>query len=300
MAQLAALAAALEPGCRLARAWPLAGGVSAQVTALELVRADGQPQRLVLRQYGAADLARDPQIAEHEFRLLQTLRAASLAVPAALARDQGDGLLPGPWIAIEFVEGAAELAPAERDAAIAQLAEALAGLHRLDPAGLGVGFLPRLAGQVAAALAHPPASPDETLGERQIRAALARDWPPAQPGRVALLHGDYWPGNLLWRDGRLAAIIDWEDAALGDPLADLANCQLELLWAWGPAAMRQLTDCYQAVAAPNLATLPLWQLWAALRPCGKLAGWGLAPEDELRMRERHGWFVAQALSALGA
>jgi aminoglycoside phosphotransferase (APT) family kinase protein len=38
-----------------------------------------------------------------------------------------------------------------------------------------------------------------------------------------LLHGDFWPGNALWRDGALVAILDWEDAAIGDPLADVAN-----------------------------------------------------------------------------
>jgi aminoglycoside phosphotransferase (APT) family kinase protein len=38
-----------------------------------------------------------------------------------------------------------------------------------------------------------------------------------------VLHGDYWPGNVLWRDGRLVGVIGWEEAAFGDPLADLAN-----------------------------------------------------------------------------
>jgi aminoglycoside phosphotransferase (APT) family kinase protein len=34
---------------------------------------------------------------------------------------------------------------------------------------------------------------------------------------------------VLWRDGRIVAVIDWEDAQVGDPLADLANTRLELL-----------------------------------------------------------------------
>ena len=51
----------------------------------------------------------------------------------------------------------------------------------------------------------------------------------------ALLHGDYWPGNVLWEDGRLAAIIDWEDASVGDPLVDVSNARLEILWVFGPS-----------------------------------------------------------------
>lgn len=280
------------------RAWPLAGGVSAQVTALELAGPGGATRRLVLRQYGAADLGRDPQIAEHEFELLRALHAAGMPVPAPIAFDQSNTLLPSPFLVIELVEGTAELAPEQRAPAIPQLARALAGLHRLDPAGLALGFLPRASDMVAAALARPPAAPDDALGEGTIRAALA-GWPPAERNRAAVLHGDYWPGNVLWRAGRLAAIIDWEDAALGDPLADLANCRLELLWAWGHEAMQQFTAEYLAAAPIDTAALPCWELWAALRPCGKLQSWGLAPEDERRMRELHGWFVAQALMHFG-
>lgn len=296
--QYSTLVALLAPSSTLVRAWPLAGGVSAQVTALELAGPGGATRRLVLRQYGAADLRRDPQIAEHEFRLLQALQAAGMPVPTPVAYDQSNTLLPSPFLAIEFVDGATELAPEQRAATIPQLAAALARLHRLEPGSLGLSFLPRAAELVAAALARPPSAPDDSLGEGTIRAALA-GWPSAEPERAAVLHGDYWPGNVLWREGRLAALIDWEDAMLGDSLADLANCRLELLWAWGPEAMRQFTAEYLAAAPLDLAELPRWELWAALRPCGKLAGWGLAPADEARMRELHRWFVAQALGALG-
>jgi aminoglycoside phosphotransferase (APT) family kinase protein len=38
----------------------------------------------------------------------------------------------------------------------------------------------------------------------------------------ALLHGDLGPEHLLVRDGRLAGVIDWSDARLGDPALDYA------------------------------------------------------------------------------
>lgn len=153
---------------------------------------------------------------------------------------------------------------------------------------------------VAAALARPPAAPDDALGEGTIRAALA-GWPPADATAPQPLHGDYWPGNVLWRAGRLAAIIDWEDAALGDPLADLANCQFELLWAWGRGAMQQFTAEYLAAAPIDTAALgragSCGQRSAAVRQAAELGP--RAPEDERRMRELHGWFVAQALMHFG-
>ena len=64
-----------------------------------------------------------------------------------------------------------------------------------------------------------------------------------------LLHGDFWPGNILWRYGQLVAVIDWEDAALGDPLADVANSRLEILWAFGIDAMQSFTHYYQSLTA---------------------------------------------------
>jgi aminoglycoside phosphotransferase (APT) family kinase protein len=60
-----------------------------------------------------------------------------------------------------------------------------------------------------------------------------------------LLHGDYWPGNVLWHDGKIVAVIDWEDARLGDPLIDLAMSRLDLVWICGIYAMHMFTEQYQ-------------------------------------------------------
>lgn len=126
-----------------------------------------------------------------------------------------------------------------------------------------------------------------------MRAALAAG-PPARRNPPVLLHGDYWPGNALWRDDRLVAIIDWEDAAVGDPLADLANARLELLWALGEEAMRRFTARYLALAASDTTDLPYWDLWAALRPLGRFEAWAADAVARAAMRERHGWFVEEA------
>ena len=128
---------------------------------------------------------------------------------------------------------------------------------------------------------------------------MAAAWPPPRRNPPALLHGDVWPGNLLWRGGRLQAVIDWEDAALGDPLADLANARLELFIAHGEDAMAALTRHYLALSEIDATTLPLWDLWAALRPIAGLPGWGLAPAAEHRLRERHRAFTDKALAAVG-
>lgn len=139
-------------------------------------------------------------------------------------------------------------------------------------------------------------TPDEALSETRIRAALAAASPASGP--VRLLHGELWPGNTLWRGGTLSAALDWEDAALGDPLADVGKTRLELLFFQGDRAMQDVTRAYAGATGADLTALPSWDLHAALRPCRRLHTWGLEPEAERTMRERHAWFVRAALDAL--
>jgi aminoglycoside phosphotransferase (APT) family kinase protein len=114
-----------------------------------------------------------------------------------------------------------------------------------------------------------------------------------EPG--VLLHGDLWPGNVLWRDGRIAAILDWEDAAIGDPLRDLAVSRLELLWAYGRGAMDDLTHRYRS-AQPHvdLRGLPRRDLKVARRLLPQLQRWGFDADTDRTMRRRGEAFAAEA------
>lgn len=288
----------LLPGGKLLRAWPLTGGVSAQVTALEIQLPDGTTQKRLVRRHGPNDLATDPHIAAHEFSLLQQLHAAGLSVPAPLSFDESGEIFPTPYIVIEFIEGQTEFSPADLNNFIQQFAEALANIHRFNLAAHDLSFLPNRTQIATRKLAHHPDRLDDSLQEGRIRAALEPVWPPTQHNPTTLLHCDCWPGNLLWRSGQLAAVIDWEDAALGDPLADLANSRLELLWAFGDEAMQQFTATYQSLMQLDLTNLPYWDLYAALKPAFQLSEWAANPEAEANMRAHHHRFVAQAFEAL--
>jgi aminoglycoside phosphotransferase (APT) family kinase protein len=127
---------------------------------------------------------------------------------------------------------------------------------------------------------------------------LEAAWPLPRHNEPVLLHGDFWPGNILWRNGRIVAVIDWEDAAIGDPLADLANSRLEILWAFGINAMQSFTRQYQSMTAIDFANLPYWDLCVALRRIDQIGLWGLDEMGEREMRERHRWFVEEAFERL--
>ena len=288
----------IDRDARLIRAWPLEGGVSAEVTALEIEAGGGAVTKVVVRRHGPRDLAANPHVAAEEFKLLRTLRARGLAVPAPRHLDESGDIFPSPVLVVDFVEGTVVESSAAKRAHLDKLAHFLAALHRVDATDPGLAFLGDRASFVAAKLGEHRQRPDDSLSQGEIRERLRAVWPPPAHNRNVVLHGDFWLGNVLWRGDDLAAVIDWEDAAAGDPLADLANARLEIFWVRGSRAMAAFTQTYLALTDVDAAALPCWDLWAALRPASTFAGWGLDAATERTMRDGHREFVAQALSKL--
>jgi aminoglycoside phosphotransferase (APT) family kinase protein len=298
--QISELLRAASPGWRLVRAWPMSGAMSARVSAIEAEQPDGQRATLVLRQYGAANLKSDPHAAQTEYRLLQLLAAAGQPVPQPYLADESREILPGPYLLQELIDGQPVEDPTDLTDFTGQLAGALAALHDCGFARAEVGFLADVRDHFARKLGTGSPRPDEYLREIAVRAELEAGWPPALLNRPVVLHGDYWPGNVLFRDGRLVGIIDWEDALFGDPLADLAVTRLEISWFYGPAAAQTLTDQYLALRRDvDTATLPLWDLRAALRAIGfGMQDWGLPAAKLASMRAAHRTFISSALGKL--
>lgn len=105
----------------------------------------------------------------------------------------------------------------------------LAALHRLDPAALDIPAL----GPVRSAREHVTQELDtwQRLYEQHgshtdplIEFALGwlRRNIPAYDAPVVLVQGDTGPGNFLYADGRVKAILDWELSHWGDPMDDIA------------------------------------------------------------------------------
>lgn len=262
---------------------PLVGGVSARVTALDLALPDGGARRVVIREPGAAEW-KGPgrQTARREFDLLGHLHGAGLPVPRPLLVGE-DG--EQPFFVMEFVEGTRDLPPNGP----ARMAELLACVHALP-------------------LEHAPALPEredpiagllEFLGpdRAQLRARLAERTVELTPRRT-FLHGDFWPGNVLWRDGEVVALLDWEDAAVGDPLSDVACCRLELRYVVGASGVDVFTRRYAERSQRNLGELPIWDAYVAAAALSSMGQWGLSAEREAHMRREAEIFLGEAFRAL--
>jgi aminoglycoside phosphotransferase (APT) family kinase protein len=291
--RLAAVVQRLFPDARFRGARLLTGGVSADVHAVEVDWVDGRRVQVVVRRpRPAAWKSMQGDAATTEFELLSALRRVGLPVPEPLMLDASGDLLAGPYLVTEFVDGTTEIPSEQLGSAIDAMAAALLHVHAAPRDGLPAlpsrtDPLPELFDYL-----QPTADSGPLLAHLHARAGSAYD------GERVLLHGDYWPGNLLWRNGRLAAILDWEDAALGDPLSDVASCRLELLWKYGREAVSRFTAAYTGDGAIDVTRLALWQVYVAAAAAHFMGGWGLAPEREAEMRAQAEAFRREAAEVL--
>lgn len=86
-------------------------------------------------------------------------------------------------------------------------------------------------------------------------AALAAEW----RGAPVWFHGDIASGNLLVRDGELAAVIDFGTSGVGDPA-----CDLVIAWGMFDGESRQAFRDAVRQDAGTWARARGWALWKAL------------------------------------
>lgn len=127
--------------------------------------------------------------------------------------------------------------------------------------------------------AHP-------VGEHWLRIARER-YEEAEPGLRGrdLIHSDLDPGNILVRDGRLTAIVDWHGCREGDAAFDLAG----LAWGLNSAAPatravveRSLEQHPEDVVAFVRSFYALWNL-----------SWAISTDDEQPVIEQAAAFGAR-------
>ncbi|MBL8048263.1 MAG: aminoglycoside phosphotransferase family protein [Chthonomonas sp.] len=200
-----------------------------------------------------------PDPVTYEAATLRALARQEVDAPRVVATD-------GEMVVLTYCDGAATANPAGFDDYYGDLARRLAEIHRTPTDGFEhlVPMKPNYT---------PRPEPWRTdLSEADLVSALQALPAPDLSQRV-LRHGDFWPGNVLWQDGHVSAVIDWENALLGPAVADLAISQLDMMWIGGRAAMQAFTDAYLAARDADLRELKYWQIRATLRPMPNFDEW---------------------------
>lgn len=169
-----------------------------------------------------------------EFHLLRAIGPQGFPVPAAVALCDDESVIGAPFYIMERTEGRTfwdgtlpGLAPAERRAIYEALVDTMARLHRIDHRSAGLfGFAGKgnyLERQVRRwTTQYRAAQTDEIEAVEQLIAWLPLTMPRAGPETI--VHGDYRIDNVIFAADapRLLAVLDWELATIGDPLADFA------------------------------------------------------------------------------
>jgi aminoglycoside phosphotransferase (APT) family kinase protein len=79
--------------------------------------------------------------------------------------------------------------------------------------------------------------------------------------------------------------LDWEDAAYGDPLSDVACTALELRYVVGADGAERFLQAYQDLKTLDRPRLALWQLYVAAAAHHAMGSWGLDADREAHMRK---------------
>ena len=225
---------------------------------------------------GDSMLVRLPSAAEYalavdkEHRWLPELAPRlPLPIPEPVGRGKPGAGYPYAWSVYRWIDG--EPARVDRIADPVRftldLAGFLAALRSIDPAGgprPGVhnwwrgGTLRTYDGIAQRALAALDGHIDTGLAREIWKDSLDARW----DGVESWFHGDVAPGNLLLRDGHLAAVIDFGTCGVGDPACDLAVAWT-LLTGDGRRAFRERLGAGEAAWARGRG----WALWKALANC---------------------------------
>jgi aminoglycoside phosphotransferase (APT) family kinase protein len=196
----------------------------------------------------------------------------SLPIPAPIAKGTPTDFYPWPWSVYGWLDGDPaydELIDDKREFA-RSLAKFLTELHHADTSGApppGLhnffrgGSLATYDAETRSALEALSDSIDTESALAVWEAAVRSRWDAAP----VWVHGDVASGNLLVKNGKLYAVIDFGCAAVGDPACDLA-----IAWTFFDEESRQAFRSALSLDAGTWARGRGWALWKALITMAKL------------------------------
>ena len=263
---LGIVCSAVQPGGRVGPVRRLRGGIASGMHAVDLVGPDGQHSWVVVRRYGQWRLEHHPRVAEQEWATLAALERVGAPTPRPIWLDTSGTVFGCPTIVLSRLPGHGLLAPRDLTGWVRQLAEALARIHAAPLTSSELSILEDQRAELDRRLASeetPTSLADKPLGP-EVWSALRSCWPQVAPSASpGLVHGDYWPGNTLWRRGHLSGVIDFEQVLWGDPAQDVGCCRLDLTLLFGPEAADLFLQTYLAVSGRAVNHLAFWDLFNA-------------------------------------
>ncbi len=230
------------PSLELRSAERISVGWSHETWLLEAGWRDGtreRRERLCLRRDPGTALLRELSTLATQYRVLCCLERTAVPTPRPHFLEEDASHLGAPFLVMEWVEGVCPspwsregrtfyTTAAARCVLPNDFTDVLVGLHTLDWRGAGLSFLGvpqpgrdfarREIAKWRSLIEASEIEPDPVL----IDLLCWLDANAPETSRLSLVHGAYRTGNFLVRDDRITALLDWETAAIGDPMYDVA------------------------------------------------------------------------------
>jgi aminoglycoside phosphotransferase (APT) family kinase protein len=194
-------------------------------------------RRFVLRKKPPGKLLPMAHMVDREYRVMKALEGSAVPVPKMLWLEEDESIIGTSFFVMEYVRGRVfpdpsflGVEPGERRALFNEMARVLAELHRVDHRACGLedfgkpgNYFARQIGRWTKQYEASKTDPVQAM-DRLIE-WLPRNIP--EDDTTTIAHGDYRPHNILFHptEPRVVAVLDWELATLGHPMADVAyNC----------------------------------------------------------------------------
>ncbi|ROS75889.1 Ser/Thr protein kinase RdoA (MazF antagonist) [Curtobacterium sp. PhB130] len=239
----------------------------------------------------------DPR-AELEWARLEFAQRINLPIPKPIALDLQGSWFGSPALVMSCLDGKVELNPPHLDTWLDEVANTLAEVHRTDIAGAGPVTLS------SRGVGHWSLLPLERSGlVGRATAALERTTIDGAEDLV-LMHGDFHPGNVLWKDGVVSAVVDWSASRVGPRWFEVAYSRADIALLFGLGAARRFTNAYVAKVGCIPVHLAAYDLMCGLvaqhfssRWLGAFRDQGCRSNEE-KFAERAKSFLLQALDQL--
>lgn len=198
--------------------------------------ADGS-KSAVIRRPPMGELLPKAHDMAREWACISALWPTPVPVAEPIAFCEGPEITGAHFYVMGLVEGKALynrddvdewVAEPDRETLANSWIDTLADLHSLDPDKIGLADLGKKQDYVLRQIrtwyrswdASIEAAQIDSLEVHELHDLLVATVP--EQGPATLVHGDYGTHNvMIGRDARVAAVVDWEIATLGDPMADL-------------------------------------------------------------------------------
>jgi aminoglycoside phosphotransferase (APT) family kinase protein len=192
----------------------------------------------VLRRKPFGELLPSAHAVDREYRLLSALHPLDFPVPRPLALCTDAGVIGSIFYIMDLARGRPyangalpEFDPPTRRRIYEQLVDTLADLHSIDARAAELGDFGKPGNYFERQVArwtrqYRDSQTDYIIEVERLISFLPETIP--EQARTSIVHGDYRIDNVVFDgDGTLTAVLDWELATLGDPLADFSYLAMQ-------------------------------------------------------------------------